>query len=71
MKYFLHTPQGSLTCLAFLGYGADGSTSPPKKVVLRNFIAPKNPSFSAEFDPVNLGSNGKHDNQYNTGGKKI
>jgi hypothetical protein len=32
--------------------------------VLQNFIAFKNPSSSAGFEPANLGSNGKHDNHY-------
>jgi hypothetical protein len=37
-----------------------------KKVVLRILIALKNPSSSAGFEPVNLGSNGKHDNHQTT-----
>jgi hypothetical protein len=43
-----------------LRHGTDGFTSPPKKVVLRIFITPKNPSSSAGFEPANLGSSGKH-----------
>jgi hypothetical protein len=39
--------------------GADGFTSPPKEGVLRILIALKNPPPSAEFESVNLGSNGK------------
>jgi hypothetical protein len=38
---------------------------PHKEVVLRIFIALKNPS-SAWFEPANLGSYGKHDNRYTT-----
>jgi hypothetical protein len=34
--------------------------------VLWIFIAFKNPSLSAGFEPVNLGSSGKHDNHYTT-----
>jgi hypothetical protein len=33
-------------------------------MVLRIFIALKNPSLLAVFEPANLRSNGKHDNQY-------
>jgi hypothetical protein len=33
---------------------------PPKKVALRIFIALKNPSSEAGFEPAILGSNGKH-----------
>jgi hypothetical protein len=47
-----------------LRQGADGFTSPPKEVVLRIFIALKNPPLLSGFEPVNLGSNGKHDNHY-------
>jgi hypothetical protein len=32
--------------------------------VLRIFIALKNPTLSAGFEPANLSSNGKHDNHY-------
>jgi hypothetical protein len=35
--------------------------------VLRNFIALKNPAYSAVFEPANLGSNNKHDNQQTRG----
>jgi hypothetical protein len=44
----------SLTCRKIL-HGADGFTWYPKKVVLRIFIAFKNPSLSAVFEPANLG----------------
>jgi hypothetical protein len=43
-------------------YVTDDFTSPPKEVVLRIFIALKNPSPSAGFEPANLGSSGKHAN---------
>jgi hypothetical protein len=36
-----------LTCRKILGHGTDGFTFPPKEAVLRNFIALKNPSYSA------------------------
>jgi hypothetical protein len=41
-------------------HGADGFTFSPKKVVLRIFIALKNPSSSAVFEHTNLASSGKH-----------
>jgi len=37
---------------------------PPKEVVLRIFNALKYPSPSTGFESANLGSNGKHANQY-------
>jgi hypothetical protein len=40
---------------------ADGFSS-PNELVIRIFIAIKNPSLSAGFEPTNLGSNGKHAN---------
>jgi hypothetical protein len=58
---------GSLTCRKILRHGADGFTSPPKEAVLRIFIDFKNPSLLAGFEPANLGSNGKLDNNYTTG----
>jgi hypothetical protein len=45
-----------------LRHGADGFTSPAKGVLLRIFIAFKNPSPSDWFEPANLEPNGKHDN---------
>jgi hypothetical protein len=42
--------------------GSDGFTSLPKEIVLMIFIALKNPSSSAGFEPAILGSSGKHDN---------
>jgi hypothetical protein len=59
--------KGYLTWRKILRHGADGFTSLPKQVWLRIFIALKNPSPSTGFDPANLGTNGKHDNHYNTG----
>jgi hypothetical protein len=38
----------------------------PGEIVLRIFVAFKNPSLSVEFERVILGSNGKHDNSYTT-----
>jgi hypothetical protein len=55
-----------LTCRKILQHGADGFTSRPKKVMLRIFIALKNTSLSAGFEPLYPGSNGKHDNLYTT-----
>jgi hypothetical protein len=49
-------------------HGAEGFTSPPKESVLRIFIALKNSPPSAECEPPNLGSNGKHANHYITEG---
>jgi hypothetical protein len=43
-----------------------GLTSPPKEVVVRNFIALKNRSSSVGFERSKLGSNGKHDNYQTT-----
>jgi hypothetical protein len=64
--YLFHTLMGSLTHRKILWHGADGFTSPPKEGVLRNFIALKNPSPSAGFNPVNVWSNGKQENHYIT-----
>jgi hypothetical protein len=58
-KNLFHTSKGSLTCRKILRHGADSFTYPPKERVLRIFIALKNPSPSAGFEPANLGSNGK------------
>jgi hypothetical protein len=49
-----------------LRLGANGFTSSPTEGVLQTFIALKNPSPSAGFEPTNLGSNGKHANHYTT-----
>jgi hypothetical protein len=51
-----------LTLRRLLRHGADGFTFPPKEDVLRIFIALKNSSLSAEFEPAILGSNCKHAN---------
>jgi hypothetical protein len=59
---------GSLTCRKILRHGADSFTSLSKEVVLRIFIAVKNPSSSAGYEPTNLGSNGKHANHETTEG---
>jgi hypothetical protein len=56
----------SLTCSKISRHGANGFTSPPKEGVLRIFIALKNPSPSAGFEPTDLGANGKHANHYTT-----
>jgi hypothetical protein len=49
-----------------LRHVTDGFTSPPKEVVLWIFIALKNPSFSAGFEPTNLRFHGKQDNHSTT-----
>jgi hypothetical protein len=56
------------TCREILRHGDDGFTSLPKEGVLRIFIALKNPSSSARFEPENSGLNDKHDNHYTTDG---
>jgi hypothetical protein len=63
---FVHTSKEFLICRMILRHGADGFTSVPKGSVLRIFIALKNPSSSAGFEPANLGSNGMHANNYTT-----
>jgi hypothetical protein len=55
-----------LTCPKILRHGVDSFTCPPKEVVLRSFVALKNPSPSAEFEPANPWSSGKHANHYIT-----
>jgi hypothetical protein len=64
--YFI--PYLFLTCRKIFRDGTDDFSSPTKEVVLRIFIAFMNPSSSAGFEPANIGSNGKHDNQYTTEG---
>jgi hypothetical protein len=44
-------------------HGTNGFTSPPNEVVLWMFIALKNPSSNAGFEPENVRSNDKHDNR--------
>jgi hypothetical protein len=56
---FVHSSKASLTCRKILRHGTDGLTSSPKEGVLRIFIALKNASPSAGYEPANLGSNGK------------
>ena len=45
---------------ANLRHGTDNFTSLPKEGVLRIFIALKNPTASAGFEPANLGIRGQH-----------
>jgi hypothetical protein len=59
---FVHTSKGSLTCRKILRHGGDGFTSLPKECVLRIFIALKNTSPTAGFEPSNLGPNSKQAN---------
>jgi hypothetical protein len=65
-EFCLSQLKESLTCRKILRHAADGFTSSPKEVVLRIFIALKNPSLSAGFEPASLESNCKHDNYYTT-----
>jgi hypothetical protein len=59
-RIFLHTCKLFLTCRKFSRCKAFGFTSLPNEVAQRIFIALKNPSLYAGFEPANLGSNGKH-----------
>jgi hypothetical protein len=55
---FSHTITTSTVIVGFfykLQHGADGFTSHPKE-------GPKNPTVSAGFEPVNLGTRGQHAN---------
>jgi hypothetical protein len=63
---FVHTSKGFLTCLRILRHGADGFISRRKEGVLRIFIALKNPSHSAGYEPANVWSNVKHTHCYTT-----
>ena len=54
------TPFRDLLHAANLRHGTDGFTSPPKEGMLRIFFALKNPTASAGFEPVNLGTKGQH-----------
>ena len=54
------TPFRDLLHAANLRHGTDGFTSPPKEGVVRIFFALKNPTASAGFEPVNLGTKGQH-----------
>jgi hypothetical protein len=65
-KYLFNTSKCSLTCRIILRNGADVFTSPLKEGVFRNFIALKNISPSALFEPANIGSNGKYANHQTT-----
>jgi hypothetical protein len=47
-------------------HGANDFTPSLKEGVLRTFVALKNASLSAVFEPANIGSNGSHANHYTT-----
>jgi hypothetical protein len=49
------------TSISFHAVGIFNVTDMGPMAVLRIFIAIKNPSSSAGFEPANLGYNGKHD----------
>jgi hypothetical protein len=59
-KYLCHTPQGFLARRKIEQHETDGLTSPPKEVVLLNFIAHKYPSDG--FEPAKFVFNGKQAN---------
>jgi hypothetical protein len=63
---FVDTSNGYLTCRKILRLGVKGFSSLPKDGVLWIFIALKNSSPSAGFEPANLGSNNKHTYHYTT-----
>jgi hypothetical protein len=62
VQYIPYTPQGFLTCCKILQHGANSFTSPLKEVMLWIFTALENLSSSAEIEPTNPVSNGKHSN---------
>jgi hypothetical protein len=62
--YFFHTCR-VLTCHKIFWHGTDGLTSPPKESCY-TFLLSSKTSTSAKFEPVNLGSNGKHANHQTT-----
>jgi hypothetical protein len=64
-QYLFHTSQRYLTCRRILRHGAMASL-PLRRNSFCDFIAIKNPSSSAGFQPANLGSNCKHNNHYTT-----
>jgi hypothetical protein len=55
-----------ITCRNFLRHRVDGFTVPPKELVLWIFIALRNTSPSAGFEPSNLGYNRMHANHCTT-----
>jgi len=56
----LHVTFRNLLHAVKIRHGTDGFTSPPKEVVLRFFLGPKNPTASDECEPANLGTKGQH-----------
>jgi hypothetical protein len=58
--YLFRVSKGILTFRKILQHGADGFVSFPKEGVLWIFIAIKNPSLWASFEPSYFGSNGNH-----------
>jgi hypothetical protein len=58
-------------CRKTLRQGVDGFSSPSKEGVMRIFVALKNLSPSAGFEPANLGSSWKHANHYTTEDENI
>jgi hypothetical protein len=55
-----------LTCHKILQHGTDRFTFSLKEGMLQIFIALKNPLPSAGFEPMSLGSIGKHTSHYTT-----
>jgi hypothetical protein len=63
-KYLCSYEQVIFTCRKILRHLTCRFTSRPKEVVLRIFMAPRNPSPSARFEPANLGCSSKHANHW-------
>jgi hypothetical protein len=61
-EVYLSYSTGIFTCRKILRHGDNGFTPRPKEVMIWIFIALKNLSSLAWFEPVNLGTNGKYDN---------
>ena len=64
-EFYLKMPDFPLTFRDLLHavnlrHGTNGFTSLPREGVLRIFLALKNPTTSAGFEPANLGTKGQH-----------
>jgi hypothetical protein len=64
VHYYLFHTVGIFKCRKILRHGIAGFTYLPKETVLPTSIALKSPSSSAWFEPADLGSSFKHDNQF-------
>jgi hypothetical protein len=65
MKYLIHTPQGFIMSSNLTTWGR-WLYVPFEGSCVTDFIAYKNQSSSAGFEPANLESNGKNDNHSTT-----